>query len=120
MTNSTVVRPLNEFLADDTYTITTTAGEQFTASDSAILYAMMYKRFGYDLNATRNAIGRMLQSTPMDTRMAMRFVAAGLALLDKQEECCDYLALNDADENAKSNYLGYLGDIGLRAAFPEE
>lgn len=54
------------------HTITTTAGEPFTPSDSADLARLVYKRFGRDSEAATAAWRRMLgNSCPVADFMAL-------------------------------------------------
>lgn len=45
----------------DTYNVTTTNGERFTGQETAKLYALIYKRFGYDREQTVQAVARLMQ-----------------------------------------------------------
>jgi len=115
-------KSFDEVITDETYTLTTTAGESFNAADFARMYAMIYRRFGYNLTATANAIGRLLQSTPAPAHVLMPLIAVGLALLDEDEYCYDnerYIE-RELDVLHEQLYNKHLGEIGLRAVLPDE
>lgn len=55
-------------MAHNIQTITTTAGEPFTGEESALLAALIYKRFGYDHAAAAAAWCRLLGNSCTDTQ----------------------------------------------------
>jgi hypothetical protein len=59
----------------DNLTVTTINGQKFTGEESAKLYALIHKRFGYDREATVAAISRLMQSgSPDDLRYSDRII----------------------------------------------
>lgn len=49
-----------QFLAD--FDVTTTKGDVFTGTETAKLYALIHKRFGYNNEATGRAVARMMET----------------------------------------------------------
>ena len=43
------------------HTVTTTNGQKFTGEESAKLYALIHKRFGYDRVRTAQAVARLME-----------------------------------------------------------
>ncbi len=115
-------KSIKAILTDDTYQVTTTAGEVFSVAESARMYAMIYKRFGRNVEATANAVARMLQSSPAPTQTIACLIATGLALFEEDNygynaDAC--YATQDEMFNVLQGYFDdNLEDVMMRLAFP--
>lgn len=58
--------------------VTTAAGETFEALDLARMTSLIYTRFGRSLDATRDALARLFQSTQVDRKIIQTLVEMGI------------------------------------------
>ncbi len=85
-----------DIISNENYEVTTTNKEKFSAEMTCRLWAMVYIRFGRNVDMACAAMGRILQSTPVETNVAEKLIAVGLTLMkeDSFREMPSKLILN--------------------------
>ncbi len=109
-------KTLKEVLSNENFSVTTTNGKLFTPEDTARLFAHIYKRFGFQLDATCYAIGRLLQSSPLESQIAAELIAAGMAVQayqnsDEYNMCDCATCSEDRDMNIQARFETYIRSI---------
>jgi len=94
-----------DIVTNSNYEVTTVNKEKFTVEMTCRLWAMVYIRFGRDVVTTCEAMGRMLQSTPITPFRAESLIAAGLTLIE--DDYMNYDTNNYTTEAHENLLQGY-------------